>query len=109
MSKIKNIEELNDFFDVLDEFIGVDDIQFSFEELSAAANTFLEAAKGKVATQKTRAKRHSQNSGPLDTFDMMVKQPSKLTRDCFHDFGMIEECVYSQTAHAHYIRNYIRG
>ena len=49
MSKIKNKDELSDFLDILDEFMDLDDCQFSFEELSTAANTFLRTAKGEVA------------------------------------------------------------
>ena len=49
MSKIKNRDELSDFLDILDEFMDLDDCQFSFEELSTAANTFLETAKGTEA------------------------------------------------------------
>ena len=109
MSKIKNRDELSYFLDILYEFMDLDDCQFSFEELSTAANTFLRTAKGEVAKQKVRAPHLSHHSAPLDTYDMIIKQPAKLTVDCLQDFGMIEDCIYARTAQAETFKQFVRG
>ena len=109
MSKIKNKDELSDFLDILDEFMELDNCQFSFDELSTAANTFLRTAKGEVANQKLRAPNLSQHSTPLDTYDMIIKQPAKLTVDCLQDFGMIEDCIYARSAQAENFKKFVRG
>ena len=109
MSKIKNRDELSDFLDILDEFMELDNCQFSFDELSTAANTFLRTAKGEVANQKVRAPNLSQHSAPLDTYDMIIKQPAKLTVDCLQDFGMIEDCIYARSAQAENFKKFVRG
>ena len=108
MSKIKNRDELSDFLDILDEFMDLDDCQFSFEELSTAANTFLETAKGKVAKQKVRAPHLSHHSAPLTPMTI-IKQPAKPTVDCLQDFGMIEDCIYARSAQAENFKQFVRG
>jgi len=109
MKKIKNRDELSDFMDILDEFMDLHNCQFSFEELSKAANTFLQTAKGNVAKQKVRAPHLSHNSAPLDTYDIIVKQPAKLTVNCLRDFGMIEDCIYARSAQAENLKQFLRG
>ena len=109
MHKIKNRDELSDLIDILDEFMDLDDCQFSFEELSTAANSFLQTAKGEVAKQKVRAPRLSHHSAPLDTYDMIIKQPAKLTVDCMQDFGMIEDCIYARSNQVENFKRLVRG
>ena len=109
MTKIKNREELSDFLDILNEFIEIDDCQYSFEELSMAANTFLEAAKGEVAKHKVSAPELNRHSTPVDTYEMIIKQPKKLTEDCLQDFGMIEDCIYARSAQYENFKRLVRS
>ena len=82
MTKIKNREELSDFLDILDEFIEMM-IANSALKSSTAVNTFLEAAKGEVAKHKVRAPGLDHHSTPIDTYEMIIKQPKNLQKIVF--------------------------
>ena len=93
MTKIKNREKLSDFLDILDEFIEIDDCQFSFEELSMAANTFW----GQKGSCKHKGVHLGWIAIHTDRHYEMIIQP-KTYRRLSQDFGMIEDCIYARSA-----------
>ena len=97
MSKIKNRDELSDFWiSLMNSWIWM--IANSASKSSAQLQIHSSGLQ-RVKWQNRRCAPHlSHHSAPLDTYDMIIKQPAKLTVDCLQDFGMIEDCIYARSA-----------
>ena len=88
--------------DILDEFMDLDDCQFSFEEL-VSRKYIPQTAKG---NGKQKVHLTSVHSAPLDTCDMIIA--ARQNSQWLLRLGMIEDCIYARSAQAETFKQFVR-